>query len=157
MEFELIRKYKKETYTIGDLYCNGVFVCNTLEDKDRGLNEKSKLSDIKWTKLQHLKETAIPKGRYLISTSYFRGMARKHKWYQTTSCKGHIPCLTHVPGFTGILIHCGVNAEHTEGCILVGRNTKKGRLTDSKICFKKISDLIMRAKSRDEEVWITIK
>ena len=34
---KLIRKYKKATYTIGNLLVDGAFFCDTLEDKDRGL------------------------------------------------------------------------------------------------------------------------
>ena len=36
---KLIRKYKKATYTIGNLLVDGAFFCNTLEDKDRGLTQ----------------------------------------------------------------------------------------------------------------------
>ena len=36
MKLTLIRKYKKPDYTIGLLYINGVFFCNTIEDSDRG-------------------------------------------------------------------------------------------------------------------------
>ena len=31
------RKYKKPAYTIGNLYINNKWFCNTLEDTDRGL------------------------------------------------------------------------------------------------------------------------
>jgi hypothetical protein len=37
MKLELIRKFKGETYTIGDLLLNGKFFCNTLEDTVREL------------------------------------------------------------------------------------------------------------------------
>lgn len=40
MKLKLIRKWKKETYTIGQLYVDGVFFSNTIEDKDRGLDQK---------------------------------------------------------------------------------------------------------------------
>jgi hypothetical protein len=32
------RKYKKSDYTIGNLYIDGKWFCNTLEDADRGLD-----------------------------------------------------------------------------------------------------------------------
>ena len=37
MELELYRKYRKNGYSIGLLYIDGKFICNTLEDTDRGL------------------------------------------------------------------------------------------------------------------------
>ena len=33
MKLKLIRKYKKSNYTIGKLYINDVYFCDTLEDK----------------------------------------------------------------------------------------------------------------------------
>ena len=41
MEVLIDRAWKKDGYTISRLYVNGnLFGCNTLEDKDRGLNQK---------------------------------------------------------------------------------------------------------------------
>ena len=39
MKLEVVRKWKRDTYTIGALYVNGVRFCDTLEDKDRGLKQ----------------------------------------------------------------------------------------------------------------------
>ena len=39
MELKVVRKYKKEKYTIGKLYIDGVYFCDTIEDKDRGLKQ----------------------------------------------------------------------------------------------------------------------
>jgi hypothetical protein len=54
------------------------------------------------------------------------------------------------------LIHCGSNATHTSGCILVGYNTIKGGLTNSKEAFVKLCDMIMVAAKRKEKVFIEI-
>ena len=51
MNITIDRRYKKNTYTIGNLYIDGVFFCNTLEDQDRGLSDKSTLSEIKSKKV----------------------------------------------------------------------------------------------------------
>ena len=34
MKLKLVRKWKKEGYTIGQLYVDGVFFYNTIEDKE---------------------------------------------------------------------------------------------------------------------------
>ena len=54
MEILIERKYKKENYTIGKLYINGEYFCDTLEDKDRGLSQ-----DMALVELQELKEKNI--------------------------------------------------------------------------------------------------
>ena len=38
MKLRLERLYKKDNYTIGKLYIDGQYFCDTLEDKDRNLN-----------------------------------------------------------------------------------------------------------------------
>ena len=39
MKLTLKRIFKGPKYTIGKLYVNGVYECDTLEDTDRGLHE----------------------------------------------------------------------------------------------------------------------
>jgi hypothetical protein len=39
----LIRSFKGPEYTIGYLYIDGKYFCDTLEDVDRGLNSKMSL------------------------------------------------------------------------------------------------------------------
>ena len=39
MILKVNRKYKKDTYTIGNLYIDGEWFSNTMEDKDRGLSD----------------------------------------------------------------------------------------------------------------------
>ena len=65
MHLKLIRKYKKPSYTIGLLYINDVFFCNTLEDTDRGLDSKMTEPEILSKKIYG--ETAIPTGKYDIT------------------------------------------------------------------------------------------
>ena len=42
----LDRKYKKANYTISKLYINGKYICDTCEDKDRGLTKDMLYKDI---------------------------------------------------------------------------------------------------------------
>ena len=65
MRLVLHRAYRKETYTVGRLYIDGAFFCDTLEDKDRGLRQTDDMSRIKAVKKPS--ETAIPVGRYKIN------------------------------------------------------------------------------------------
>ena len=65
MKLLLERKWKKDTYTIGRLYINGVFFSNTVEDKDRGLKQTDSLAIIQSKKVYA--ETAIPTGTYKIT------------------------------------------------------------------------------------------
>lgn len=58
MKLTLNRKFKKDTYSIGKLYIDGVYFCDTVEDKDRGLTDKDSLEKIKATKVYA--KTAIP-------------------------------------------------------------------------------------------------
>jgi hypothetical protein len=90
-------------------------------------------------------ETAIPAGRYKVGIYFWL----KHK--------KEVPILIDVPGFTGILIHTGTNPKHTEGCILVGQNKQKGRLTDGPYYLTTLTQMIRDAISDDDEVWITIR
>jgi hypothetical protein len=68
-----------------------------------------------------------------------------------------MPRLKDVPGFEGILIHTGNTALDTLGCILVGKNTIKGKLTESKATFAKLYKQMKAAHDRGEEITIEIK
>ena len=68
MEILLKRIAKKDTYTIGKFYIDGVYQCDTLEDKDRGLSKDMPLEDIKKNKVYG--KTAIPVGKYQVVWTY---------------------------------------------------------------------------------------
>ena len=128
MKIELHRKYRKNGYTIGLLYINGQFVCNTLEDTDRGLTSAMSVNDIAAVKVKG--KTAIPTGSYPVIMSY------------SPRFKKQMPLICGVKGFEGIRIHSGNSAEDTEGCILCGKNTEVGRITSSKIWTEKVYEYI---------------
>ena len=65
MRITVKRIAKKNTYTIGKLYVDGQYLCDTLEDKDRGLTDSMSESEIKKKKVMH--QTAIPTGIYKVS------------------------------------------------------------------------------------------
>ena len=65
MEIVVKRIAKRETYTIGHLYLDGVRFCDTCEDTDRGLRQDMPLSVVKAKKKKGI--TAIPTGRYRVT------------------------------------------------------------------------------------------
>ena len=154
MKLELERKWPKATYTIGRLYVDGVLFCNTLEDRDRGLKQSDNLDYIKTRKVYG--ETAIPKGTYTVSMNVTSPKYAAVTWYHQL-CLGKMPRLRDVPGFDGILIHPGNTALDTLGCILVGKNTKVGQLTESKATFKALYKEMKKASDRGEVIEITIE
>ena len=75
MNILLKRIAKKETYTIGKLYIDNVYFCDTIEDKDRGLNQDMPINDIKKKKVYG--ETAIPTGTYSLIIDYSNRFKRR--------------------------------------------------------------------------------
>ena len=118
MKLELKRVALKDTYTIGKLYIDGVYFCDTLEDHVRDMNKDGDLNDKGEGKV--FGETAIPYGTYKV----IMNMSNRFKRV--------MPLILDVPHFAGIRIHSGSKAEHSHGCILVGINDVKGRLSQSK-------------------------
>lgn len=153
MEITLHRKYKIKDYTIGKLYVDGVYVCDTLEDTDRGLYQGMGEAWLREKKVPG--QTAIPFGRYRVTLKVKSPKYSKRKAYEKID--GYLPRLLEVPGYQGVLIHIGNYPQDTEGCILVGYNTKKGAVMNSTQAFWKLYDLLKAADDKKEEIWITIK
>lgn len=149
----LDRKYKKENYTIGRLYCDEQFICNTVEDKDRGISDKDSLEKIK--KVKVYAKTAIPTGTYKITLDIVSPKFNQKAYYKSF-CNGKLPRLLNVKGFDGILMHKGSNADSSAGCIIVGMNTVVGGVTNSQYYFEKLYKLMLDAKNRGEQIEIQI-
>ena len=143
LQITVTRHSPRPGYTIGRMDINGTKFSDTLEDTDRGLTQDMQLDEIKRIKVYG--KTAIPKGTYKVSVQYWQ----KHKIY--------VPFIHDVPGFTSILIHSGNTPEDTLGCILVGENTIKGRLTNSRPYMTRLTKLCQDAIRCGEPVRITIK
>lgn len=151
MEIKVDRKWKKEKYTIGRLYINGEFICNTIEDTDRGLTQSMSEEEIKSKKIYG--QTAIPSGRYKILMNVVSPKFSQKEFYMNV-CKGKVPRLEGIKGFSGVLIHSAATADNVEGCIGVGFNTEIGRLTSIKEAFEKVYSKLSSSK---EDIWITIE
>ena len=138
MKLKLIRKYRKETYTIGKLYVDGVYFCDTIEDRDRGLEDAMGLAEIMVKK--RYGETAIPYGTYKVEITY------------SPKYKRLMPEIKNVKGFSGIRIHSGNTAKDTLGCLIIGRNTQVGMVTESRKTYNKLFALMKDAKDISIEI-----
>lgn len=113
LHLELKRIAKRDTYTIGKLFVEGEYFCDTLEDTVRvfGADGSGKIPG----------KTAIPEGLYRIILS------------RSNRFKRLLPELVDVPYFSGVRIHAGNTEDDTEGCILVGENKEVGKVLNSKL------------------------
>ena len=106
MKVEVKRTFKGTEYTIGKLYIDGHYLCDTLEDTVRnGVKIAGK--------------TAIPAGTYKVKKT------------MSPRFEKVLPEILNVPGFTGVRIHAGNTAIDTDGCLLLGLNKKKGQVLES--------------------------
>lgn len=150
MELRLKRIAKRETYTIGQLYIDGVYFCDTIEDCDRGLRQDMPLPVIRARKRSGV--TAIPTGTYKVTLKVQSPRFSKKEMY--AFCDGYLPRLVNVIGYEGVLIHVGNTAKDTDGCILVGRNTRVWKVLESRVTFVKLYEKLKKAK---DDIYIKIE
>ena len=141
MNLTLFRKWPRKNYCIGLLFVNGERFCETLEDKIVDTN-KNGVFDKPQKKVAG--ESAIPYGKYEVIYNWSPRFGR------------NLPRLLNVPHFEGILIHPGNDATDSSGCILVGRNTEVGKLTQSRVTSDKLNKLIEDAQRKGEKITIEI-
>lgn len=137
----LLKRWCGPEYTIGKLYINGTYFCDTLEDKTVDLNKSGKFDDGEkkvWGK------SSIPFGTYQIILTV------------SPRFKRVLPRLLNVPHFSGILIHRGNTAKDTDGCILVGENKVKGKVINSTPYEIKLVQLMKEAVKKGEKITIEI-
>lgn len=153
MKLLLKRIARKATYTIGRLYIDGVYVCDTLEDAVRDLN-KNGVFDNGEKKIYG--ETAIPYGTYEITMKI-----KSPKFSQKAAyawCGGYLPRLLNVPEFDGVLIHALNTASETLGCIGVGDNKVVGKILNSMYTLRyKVYPPLKESAIRNEKITITIE
>lgn len=131
MRLTLIRIANRPTYCIGKLYIDGEYLCDTIEDTDRGLDDSMDLEEIKKKKVKG--ETAIPTGIYPVYLTY------------SPKYKKQMPLIDNVKGYSGIRIHSGNTSKDTEGCLIVGKNTKVGMVTDSRNTYNALMKELLSA------------
>lgn len=141
MQLLLERKYLKEKYAIGNLYVEGVFFSNTLEDRVRDIN-KNGVFDCGEIKIYG--ETAIPYGEYEVKVTY------------SPKFKRELPLLLNVPAFEGIRIHRGNSHKDSSGCILLGENKKKGMVINSTQYEIELTRLLKAEQNKGKKITIKI-
>lgn len=133
MRITLKRIYSNDTYTIGHIYINGEYICDSIEDTDRCLDSSMDVDYIKQKKVYA--KTAIPTGIYNITLNVVSPKFAKKAYYKAF-CQGKLPRILNVKGFDGILMHRGSTEKDSAGCIILGYNTIKGKVTNSKKAFE---------------------
>lgn len=141
MKLTLKRIALKQTYTIGHLYIDGKYFCDTIEDKVRDLKKEPKIKG----------QTAIPYGTYEVITNVVSPRFKDRSWAKPYG--GKVPRLVHVPGFEGVLIHPGTDQNSTSGCLIIGQNKIKGKVINSQKTF-----YALMSKLKDQkDITITIE
>ena len=118
MKIELVRQQLADTFTLGEVFIDGVHFCYSVEDKVRPNGEKVH------------GETAIPAGTYDIAMT----MSNRFKVV--------MPLLLNVKGFDGVRIHAGNTSADTEGCLILGYVKTANGVAQSRVACAKIYDLL---------------
>lgn len=147
MKIKLKRIALKKDYTIGKMYIDDVYFCDTLEDAVRDLNKNGKFDN---GEKKIYGQTAIPYGTYEVATNVVSSRFKNRVWAKPYN--GKIPRLLNVQSFDGVLLHPGSSQLDTSGCILVGKNTIVGRLTDSQKTFHLLMQKIKNQKNITIEI-----
>ena len=137
MKLTLKRIALRPTYTIGKLYIDGEYFCDTCEDCVRDTNRNGRFDES--PKKYGL--TAIPYGTYKVILS------------MSNRFKRVLPLLLDVPEFSGIRIHAGNTADDSLGCILVGENKQVGKVLNSRNTERKLMKVL---QATDEDIEIEI-
>jgi len=124
MELKLKRTHLNSSYTLGELFIDGIQFCYTVEDVVRDKNNDGDLKDDGEAKIYG--ETAIPKGTYKVILS------------MSNRFKKLMPEVLNVPEFTGIRIHAGNTAIDSHGCIIVGTVRTPNGVGMSRDCFTRL-------------------
>lgn len=129
LELTLKRNWYTKKSTMGVLSIGG-FNCFTLEDPVR--------------KVKVDKLTAIPAGRFQVVP------------HVSFTAKEIRPMLLGVPNYRGVFIHVGNAPEHTDGCILPGKNKGDDIVFDSGKAYNEVCAQLCEAWTHKIETWITI-
>lgn len=143
MEILLIRENFTDDYTEGKLFINGVYICDTIEDCDRGLDSSMSEEEIASKKV--FGKTCIPTGRYKVIIDHSNKYGKDLIHILNVKC------------FNGIRMHSLNSADDSLGCIGPGVRTAPGWVSKSRDTYKVVHSKVEYALKRGDEVFITIK
>lgn len=157
MKLKVKRIFKGKDYTIGKLYINNIYECDTLEPPYFNTKQSDDIDFIRSTKKGN---TAIPIGEYLINMNIVSPKFKDRSWAKPFN--GKLPTIEGVPAFDRVLIHVGNYASQygrsdTQACILVGENKEVGKVINSTICFNKLMSLLNIANNKGETIKLIIE
>lgn len=140
-------------YCAGCLIVDGQYICDTLEGPSLGLRQSTPLSQI--ARVKAAWNCAIPAGRYRVMLGVRSPRFCDVPFYRDV-CGGCVPRLLQVPGWAGILIHCGNKPADTRGCILVGDRNGLGRLVNSGARFRDLMQVLRAPSPSPSQLFIDI-
>lgn len=123
MNIVIKRFYFGAKYTIGKLFVDGEYFCDTLEPPVRDIDFGS----------------AVKYGTYQVNLVW----SPKFKCYMLR---------VEVPHRIGILFHAGNSAADTSGCILLGLNKTVGHLHDSRKFLERLRAMVIGEMSIHNEI-----
>ena len=118
MNIKINRYLLTKDCTMGQLFINGVLICDTLEDSYRGEN---------LTNTKVYEQTCISCGKYEVQIT------------QSSRFKRELPEILNVPFFTGVRIHSG-NFAGQENLLKYQEIDKKKQVLDIKEYVEVIDD-----------------
>jgi hypothetical protein len=142
MHILLVRDDFTAVRTLGTLTIDGKDFGHVCEDCDRGLDIHMGVEGVARRKIKG--RTAIPTGVYAVRRT------------QSPKYKKLMPLLLGVPGYEGVRIHAGNDADDTEGCLLPGKTRTKDGVATSAKWAEWLDGAIAKAEADGEPVTIEI-
>lgn len=136
INFTMTRDLFDKSFTLGQLYKDGVFFAFTCEDADRRLEDGG-------TKIKG--ESAIPRGYYRLTVS------------ESARFRRVMPLITPVPNFSGVRIHGGNTHEDTEGCPLIGVIRTSNGVKQCADAVARLIELIQETEAAGAKCWLTVE
>jgi len=127
----LNREIQTADATLGRFWWENECLYHTVEDLQREVKIPGK--------------TAIPCGRYQVIITMSNRFKRR------------LPLLLNVPGFEGVRIHAGNQAEDSSGCVLLGTAKTKNGVANSRFACDDFNGRLEKALLDGSEVWLTIR
>lgn len=143
MKLRITRTQTAPAYTLGKLEVEKdgkwVYLCDTLEHA------------VREAAVSHGK-LAIPSGLYRVTASIRSPVYSNYSRYPwARQYLGCVPRVIGVDGFDGILIHPNCLANTSSGCIVVGRNARAGKISNTVTCWRSLMEYYFMPAKRNKE------